>query len=76
MGYQRKLQELMLYQLINENIISFGKAAEIIGKDKISLIIDSGEMGTPYYDCDIDEVVEDAKCAFKRNIALYKSNNI
>ena len=60
---QIKLHELMLYQLINENKISFGKAAEILDMDKITFITDLGEMGIPYFDCSIEEVLEDAKNA-------------
>ena len=61
--YQNKLCELMLYQLIKEDKISFGKAAEILGLDKITYITDLGKLGIPYYDSTIDEVLEDAKNA-------------
>ena len=60
---QNKLRELMLYQLIKEDKISFGKAAEILGVDKITFITDLGKMGIPYFDSSIDEVIEDAKNA-------------
>lgn len=58
--YQKKVRELMLYQLIKEGKISFGKAAEILETDRFSLITNLGKLGIPYFDCDIDEVVEDA----------------
>jgi predicted HTH domain antitoxin len=60
---QNKLRELMLYQLIKEDKISFGKAAEILGVDKITFITDLGKMGIPYFDSSMDEVMEDAKNA-------------
>jgi predicted HTH domain antitoxin len=56
-----KLSKLMLYQLIKEGKISFGKAAEILGMNKITFITDLGKMGMPYFDSSIDEVMEDAK---------------
>lgn len=58
--YQKKVKELMLYELIKEGKISFGKAAEILETDKLSLIIDLGKLGLPYFDSEINEVVEDA----------------
>lgn len=60
---QNKLRELMRYQLINEDKISFGKAAEVLGMNKISFITNLGKLGIPYFDSSIDEVMEDAKSA-------------
>ena len=57
--YYRKAKELLLYQLIKENKISFGKAAELIGVPKIEYIQDLGKMGIPYFDGDIDEIIKD-----------------
>ncbi|HBN82951.1 MAG TPA: hypothetical protein DDZ89_03835 [Clostridiales bacterium] len=59
-NYQRRVQELLCYGLIQENKISFGKAAEILGIDKLSLITNLGKLGIPYFDYDIDEVKRDA----------------
>jgi predicted HTH domain antitoxin len=59
--YKKRILELMAYQLIKDDKVSFGKAAEILGTDKTTLIIRLGEMGIPYYDCEISEVKEDAK---------------
>lgn len=58
--YNKKVKELMIYQLIKEDKISFGKAAEILEIDKLSLMIDLGKMGISYFDGDIDEIKEDA----------------
>lgn len=59
--YTKRIQELMAYQLIKDDIITFGKAAEILGIDKITLITRLGEMGIPYFDHEINEVQEDVK---------------
>ncbi|MDQ2086072.1 UPF0175 family protein [Herbivorax sp. ANBcel31] len=63
--YQRKVKELMLYELIKEGKISFGKAAEILEIDKMSLITSLGSLGISYFENDIEEVVEDANNARK-----------
>lgn len=59
--YKKRIQELMAYQLIKDDKMSFGKAAEILGIDKTTLITRLGEMGIPYFDHEISEVKEDAK---------------
>jgi predicted HTH domain antitoxin len=59
--YQKHIRELMLYELIKEDKISFGKAAEILGIEKISLIADMGKLGIPYFEGSIDEVKADAE---------------
>jgi len=58
--YQTNLRQLMIYQLINEGKISFGKAAEILETDSISLITGLGKMGIAFFDYDLKEVLEDA----------------
>ena len=63
--YQRKVRELMLYELIKEGKISFGKAAEILETYRLSLITSLGKMGIPYFDYNIEDVVEDADNAGK-----------
>lgn len=63
--YQRKVRELMLYELIKEGKISFGKAAEILETDRLSLITNLGKLGIPYLDYDIEDVVSDADNAGK-----------
>ncbi len=63
--YQKKVRELMLYELIKEGKISFGKAAEILETDKLSLITSLGKLDIPYFDYDIEEVKRDADNASK-----------
>lgn len=65
LAYQRKVRELMLYELINEGKISFGKAAEILETDRLSLITSLGKLGIPYLDYDVKEVIADADNASK-----------
>ncbi len=60
-NYKKRIQELMAYQLIKDDKVSFGKAAEILEIDKTTLITRLGEMGIPYYDHEISEVKEDTK---------------
>ncbi len=45
--HKKRIQELMAYQLIKEDKVSFGKAAEILEIDKTTLITTLGEMGVP-----------------------------
>ena len=52
-----------MYMLIKENRLSFGKAAELLGIEKIRLITDLGQMGLAYFDMPIEEVLKDAETA-------------
>jgi len=61
--YQFRVQELIMYSLIQEDKLSFGKAAELLGIGKIRLITDLGNVGLPYFDQSFDEVMEDANAA-------------
>lgn len=58
-NYGKKLKELLLFQFIKQDKISFGKAAEIMGISKIEYIQDLGELGIPYYDNDFSDVEND-----------------
>lgn len=60
---QNKLRKLIMYQLIKEDKISFGRAAEILGINKITLITNFDKLGIPYFDASIDEIMEDAENA-------------
>lgn len=50
---------LLLYPYIHNNIISHGRAAEILGIKKLDLIDLYDKMGFPYFDMDISEVEKD-----------------
>ena len=54
-----KRNALLLYPFVHNNIISHGRAAEILGIKKLDLIDLYDEMGFPYFDMDISEVMQD-----------------
>ena len=56
---------LLLYPLIKNMTISYGKAAEILGINKLDLIQLYSELGLAYFDMDISEV-EDELETYKR----------
>lgn len=62
-SYKKKINQIMLYELVKNEEISIGKAAEAMGMRKIDFITDLGKMGIPYFDISIEELVEDAKNA-------------
>ena len=55
-----RLYWLFLADLVRQGVISFGKAAELAGISKIDFIAKIGQMGIPYLDGDISEVLGDA----------------
>ncbi len=58
-GENLKRNALLLYPYIYNNVISHGRAAEILGIKKLDLIDLYDEMGFPYFDMDISEVRKD-----------------
>lgn len=60
-GDELKRNALLLYPYIYKNIISHGRAAEILGINKLDLIDLYDEMGFPYFDMGIDELVSEVK---------------
>ena len=52
---------LLLADLARQSVISFGKAAELAGVDRMTFITDLGQMGIPFFDGDISEVLSDAE---------------
>lgn len=59
--YKDKVKQLMIYALVKEGKISFGKGAQILGINKINFITALGSLGIPYFDGDITEVENDLK---------------
>ena len=61
---------LLLYPYIYNNIISHGRAAEILEIKKLDLIDLYDNMGFPYFDQDISEVMQDIQTfrALKRKV--------
>lgn len=49
---------LLLYPYVHNNIISHGRAAEILGIKKLDLIDLYDAMGFSYFDMDISEVIK------------------
>lgn len=58
-----KQRALLLYPFIQNNTISHGRAAEILGTSKWSLIQLYGSMGIPYIDMDEEELEQDIRNA-------------
>ena len=56
-----RLKKLLLADLARQGAISFGKAAEIVGVDKMAFITEMGNMGIPYFDGIASEVWSDAE---------------
>ena len=56
-----RVNKLLLADLARQGIISFGKAAEIAGTDKMTFITEMGHMGIPYFDGTVSEVISDAE---------------
>ena len=61
--YKKKINQIMLYDLIKNEKISIGKAAEILGIRKIDFITELGKMEIPYFDYTIEELIEDVENA-------------
>lgn len=62
-SYKKKINLIMLYELVKKEKISVGKAAEAMGMRKIDFITDLGKMDIAYFDFSIEELMEDAKNA-------------
>ena len=60
-GDELRRNALLLYPYIHGNIISHGRAAEILGIKKLDLIDLYDEMGFPYFDMDISDVMQDMR---------------
>ena len=66
-----KRNALLLYPHILDNSISHGKAAELLGINKIDLIVLYGKMGLSYLDEDMGEIEADLQAIRKvRGIAV------
>ena len=56
-----RINKLLLVDLVRQGVISFGKAAELAGVDRMSFIIEMGHMGIPYFDGDFSEILNDVE---------------
>ncbi|NLN83602.1 MAG: UPF0175 family protein [Firmicutes bacterium] len=62
-SYKKKINQIMLYELVKNEKISIGKAAEAMGMRKIDFITDLGKMDIPYFDFSMEELMEDVQNA-------------
>ena len=62
---RKRLSRLLLADLARQGIISFGKAAELAGVDKMTFITEMGQTGIPYFDGAVSEVMGDAETVSK-----------
>ena len=58
---KNRIYKLLIIDLVCNGIISHGKAAELVGLDKLSFIEEIGRLGIPYFDIDISEIINDSK---------------
>lgn len=58
-GDELRRNALLLYPYIYKNVISHGRAAEVLGIKKLDLIDLYDQMGFPYFDMDISNVMHD-----------------
>jgi len=56
-----RIYKLLLADLARQGVISFGKAAELAGIDKMAFITEMGHRGIPYFGGEISEVLGDAE---------------
>ena len=56
---QRKRNAMLMYPLIHDLTISYGRAAEILGFSKEELIELYGDMGIPYLNYGVSELEQD-----------------
>lgn len=56
---------LLLYPAIKDETISHGKAAEILGINKLDLIALYSSVGLPYFDMSSDELEEEVETYYR-----------
>ena len=61
--YKKKINQLMLYELVKNEKISIGIAAKALGMRKIDFITELGKLNIPYFDFSLEELIEDVKNA-------------
>ena len=60
-GDELRRKALLLYPYVHGKVISHGRAAEILGIKKMDLIDLYDDMGFPYFDMDISDVMQDMR---------------
>lgn len=59
--YHKKVRQILFYQLVKEEKVSFGKSAEILGISKMEYIADLGKMGISHLNESNNEVKRDVE---------------
>ena len=68
-----KRNALLLYPYVHNNVISHGRAAEILGIRKLDLIELYDDMGFPYFDMDISDVMQDIRTLRMRRLSPHNN---
>ncbi len=58
---QKKRDAMLLYPYIKDEVVSFGRAAEMLGMHKLDLIALYGKMGIDYVDMTDEEFGDELK---------------
>lgn len=58
---EKKRDAMLIYPYIKDEVISFGRAAEMLGMNKLDLIALYGKMGIDYVDMTDDEFEDEIK---------------
>lgn len=69
-GYDKIVSQkaIFLRPYIDKGLLSHGKAAELIGMNKLDLIFLYGELGYAYFDMNSDELEADIRAAKGQSI--------
>lgn len=58
---QKKRDAMLIYPYIKDDVVSFGRAAEMLGMHKLDLITLYGKMGIDYVDMTDEEFEDELK---------------
>lgn len=67
---QLKRNAMILYPYVHDGIISYGRAAEILGIFKMDLIVLYGKLGVPYIEMTDDEIKAEIETVKKLGKAM------
>ena len=63
---QESVRELIVLELYREGLISSGKAAELMGSDRVEFIKHAGRQGIPYFQLSREELRQELDQAKSR----------
>lgn len=64
-GASEQIRELAVIELYRRRLISSGKAAELLGRDRAEFIAYAGRLGIPYLDLDEVELARELDAVHK-----------